>query len=208
MSSDLVARPARDLTHARAGGGASPAAATLRGFATGAKRSGEETTGVAAFGTAAIVLRRAGGDQPAAAVAGLGAELQHVVGTGDHVEVVFDHHHRVAALEQPRRAPRAASARRRRAVPWSARRARRSGVLARPARQLRAQLDALRFAAAETCWPAGRASGSRGRRRRAAAAAARCVCGCRRTAVRRRPASRGPARCSCRGTRPPSVSAL
>ena len=47
------------------------------------------------------VLGRAGGDDVAALVAGLGAQVDHPVGRLDHVEVVLDHHDRVAQIDQP-----------------------------------------------------------------------------------------------------------
>ena len=37
----------------------------------------------------------------AATVAALGAEIHDPVGLGDHVEVVLDHHRRVAGIYQP-----------------------------------------------------------------------------------------------------------
>jgi hypothetical protein len=53
-----------------------------------------------AAGVAVLDLRhslgRAGGDDLAAAVAALGADVDDPVGGFDHVQVVFDHHHRVA----------------------------------------------------------------------------------------------------------------
>ena len=48
-----------------------------------------------------IVLRRAGGDDVAALLARLGPQVDHPVGRLDHVEVVLDHHHRVAQIDQP-----------------------------------------------------------------------------------------------------------
>ena len=47
------------------------------------------------------VLRRAGGHDVAALVARLGPQVDHPVGRLDHVEVVLDHHHRVAQVDQP-----------------------------------------------------------------------------------------------------------
>ena len=47
------------------------------------------------------VLRRAGGHDVAAFVARLGAQVDHPVGRLDHVEVVLDHHDRVAQVDQP-----------------------------------------------------------------------------------------------------------
>ena len=46
------------------------------------------------------VFRRAGGDDLAAAVAAFGAEVDDPVGGLDHFEIVLDHHHGVAALDQ------------------------------------------------------------------------------------------------------------
>ena len=47
------------------------------------------------------VLGRAGRDELAALVAALRAEVDHPVGLLDHVEVVLDHEHRVAAVDEP-----------------------------------------------------------------------------------------------------------
>ncbi len=47
------------------------------------------------------LFRGAGGDDAAAAVAALGAQIHDPVGGLDHVQVVFDHHHRVALVAQP-----------------------------------------------------------------------------------------------------------
>ena len=45
-------------------------------------------------------LRRALGDDAAAGLAGLGAQVDDPVGRLDHVEVVLDHDHRVAQVDQ------------------------------------------------------------------------------------------------------------
>src|SRR6185312_792421 len=47
------------------------------------------------------LFRRAGGDDAAAAGAAFGAEVDDPVGGLDDVEVVFDHHHGAAAVDQP-----------------------------------------------------------------------------------------------------------
>ena len=47
------------------------------------------------------LLGRALGDQPAALLAALGAEVDDAVGGLDHVEVVLDHDDRVALVDQP-----------------------------------------------------------------------------------------------------------
>src|SRR5947199_2440089 len=47
------------------------------------------------------LLRRPLGDEPAAAVAALGAEVDDPVGGLDDIDVVLDHHHRVAGVAQP-----------------------------------------------------------------------------------------------------------
>ncbi len=47
------------------------------------------------------LLWGAGGNNLAAAVTALGAEVENEVGALDHVEVVLDHHHRVALRDQP-----------------------------------------------------------------------------------------------------------
>ena len=63
----------------------------------------------AAAGTAPVydsgdlrdLLGRADGDDLAARLAALGAEVDQVVGLLDHVEIVLDHEHRVAAVDEP-----------------------------------------------------------------------------------------------------------
>jgi hypothetical protein len=45
-------------------------------------------------------LGRAGGHHAPARVAAFGAQVDHPVGLGDHVQVVLDHHHAVAAVDQ------------------------------------------------------------------------------------------------------------
>ena len=47
------------------------------------------------------ILRRAGDDDVAAFVAGLGAHVDHPIGRFDHVEIVLDHHDRIAQIDQP-----------------------------------------------------------------------------------------------------------
>ena len=47
------------------------------------------------------VLGRADGDELAARLAALRPEVDHPVGLLDHVEVVLDHDHRVAAVDEP-----------------------------------------------------------------------------------------------------------
>ena len=53
------------------------------------------------------LFRRAGGDDLAAALAAVGAEIEQLVATFEDVEVVLDHDHRVAAIDQPLQARRA-----------------------------------------------------------------------------------------------------
>ena len=53
-----------------------------------------------AFGDLGDVLRRAGGDDPPAALAAFRAEVQHPIGGLDDLQIVLDHHHRVALLHQ------------------------------------------------------------------------------------------------------------
>src|SRR5690606_19066265 len=60
----------------------------------------QEAAGVGG-GDADNLLRRAGGNDAAAAVAALGAEIDDPVGGLDDVEIVLDHHHRVAGVAQP-----------------------------------------------------------------------------------------------------------
>ena len=55
------------------------------------------------------LLGRAGRDDAAALVAALRAEVDEPVGALDHVEVVLDHDDRVAGVDEPVRAPRAAA---------------------------------------------------------------------------------------------------
>ena len=47
------------------------------------------------------LLRGAGGDDAPAAVAAFGPEVDHPVGGLDDIQVVLDHHHRVARIAQP-----------------------------------------------------------------------------------------------------------
>src|SRR6266446_1706325 len=47
------------------------------------------------------LLRRPLGDEAAAALAAFGAEVDDPVGGLDHIDVVLDHHHRVAGVAQP-----------------------------------------------------------------------------------------------------------
>ena len=47
------------------------------------------------------LLRRAGGDHVAALLARLGPEVDHPIGRLDHIQVVLDHDHRVAQIDQP-----------------------------------------------------------------------------------------------------------
>src|SRR4029450_11682933 len=59
----------------------------------------QELAGVGALGPG-DPLRRALGHDLAAAVAALGAEVEYPVGRLDHVQVVLDHDHRVAGVDQ------------------------------------------------------------------------------------------------------------
>src|SRR5262245_46751956 len=59
----------------------------------------EELPGITAL-LAHQVLRRPCGDDLAAAVAAFGAEVDDPVGGLDHLEIVLDHHHGVAALNE------------------------------------------------------------------------------------------------------------
>ena len=70
------------------------------------------------------LLRRALGGDLAAAVAGAGAEVEQVVGRGDHFAVVLDQDQRVAQVAQVLQGLRAAGGCRADAGRWSARRAR------------------------------------------------------------------------------------
>ena len=70
-----------------------------RTFISGSTRLGEELAGVGA-GRRGDLLGRAGGDHLAALLAALGAEVDDPVGGLDHVEVVLDHDHRVAGVDQ------------------------------------------------------------------------------------------------------------
>src|SRR5690606_39751666 len=47
------------------------------------------------------VFGRSGGDDGTAPMAALGPEVDDPVGGLDHVQVVLDHHHRVAVVAQP-----------------------------------------------------------------------------------------------------------
>ena len=47
------------------------------------------------------LLRRAGGNDAAAAVAALGAEVDHPVGGLDDVQIVFNNDHRIAGINKP-----------------------------------------------------------------------------------------------------------
>ncbi len=55
------------------------------------------------------LLGRAGGDDPSAGLAALGPEVDDPVGRLDHLEVVLDHQHRVAGVDEIRAAPSSSS---------------------------------------------------------------------------------------------------
>ena len=46
------------------------------------------------------VFRGGGGDNAAAGFAAVGAEVDHPIGFGDHVQIVLDHDHAVATIDQ------------------------------------------------------------------------------------------------------------
>ena len=109
------------------------------------------------------LLRRALGGDLAAAVAGAGAEVEQVVGRGDHLAVVLDQDQRVAQVAQVLQAPAAAGGCRAGAGRWSARRGRRARRSGRCRSGWPGGCAATRRRTASA--PAGSASGSRGRRR-------------------------------------------
>ena len=61
----------------------------------------QDPSGVGTAGAAGDLSGRAAGDDAAAAFAALGPQIDDVVGLGDHVEVVLDHHHGVAGAGEP-----------------------------------------------------------------------------------------------------------
>src|ERR1051325_2782139 len=77
--------------------------APLRGGGAAAAGAEERTEELAGVGRrdARDLLRRAGGDDLAAARAPLGAEVDDVIGGLDDVEVVLDDEHGVAGRDQP-----------------------------------------------------------------------------------------------------------
>src|SRR5213594_3685092 len=113
-----------------------------------AERGTQELARVRLVGLTHERLRCAGGDQAAALVAALGAEVDDPVGGLDDVEVVLDDHHGVAVLDQPvQHLEQLLDVRevqpRRRLVEDI------EGAAGRPARQLGGELHALRLAARE-----------------------------------------------------------
>ena len=133
---------------------------------------------------------------PAAAVAALGAEVDDPVGRLDDVEVVLDHEHGVAGVDQPlQHAEQPAHVLEVEAggglvedvdacARWRACRARSRASPAAPRRP--------------TAWArAGRGARSRARRRPASAGAGRSSAGWRRTRAPPRSTGRAPRRCSC-----------
>ena len=106
----------------------------------------------------ATCVGRAGGDDLAAEAAGAGAEVEQVVGAGDHFAVVLDDQQRVAqvaellqGVEQPAVVAR---------VQADRRLVEHVEHAAQAAADLAGQADALRFAAGERRGRRGRASGS------------------------------------------------
>ena len=85
-----AAQAGSDLLHGQAATGSPRGASTSR----------RNWPGEGALGLGDL-LGRAGRDQLAARLAALGAEVDHPVGLLDHVEVVLDHEHRVAGVDEP-----------------------------------------------------------------------------------------------------------
>ena len=190
----LAATTPRGVSHATLGPWTRPA---LDGWALSRGRGAARgTRPVWLSGGLGDVLGRALDDDPAAAVAALGPEVDDPVGRLDHVEVVLDHEHGVAGVDEPLQHAE---------QPAHVLEVQAGGRLVedvdRAAGGALAELGRRASPAAPrrpTAWArAGRAARSRARRRPASAGAGRSSAGWRRTRAPPRSTGRARRRCSC-----------